>query len=199
MSTKWSRNRTPYKMIFEHPRWILRLRSVIVPNIMENQEMSAVLFCLNPFHKNVNLLTFFASQRVPPTSRLRSVPNMAKLCRATVLGFKASLDGSGPPEQGLAARRINKNMWSGKIFGRMDVILDVWWFCLKTMTDLHLNIHIAFPLAFRLELKAEKLKSKSPNKKRAPKQVDHSNRKISIKSPWQGWPFSKICHFVGSS
>ena len=33
------------------------------------------------------------------------------------------------------------------------------------MTDLHLNIHIAFPLAFRLELKAEKLKSKSPNKK----------------------------------
>ena len=44
------------------------------------------------------------------TSRLRSVPNMAKLCRATVFGFKASLDGSGPPEQGLAARRIDKNI-----------------------------------------------------------------------------------------
>ena len=80
--------------------------------------MSAVFFCLNPFHKNVNLLTFFAPQRVPPTSRLRSVPNMAKLCRATVLGFKASLDGSGSPEQGLAARRIVQEyvIWQG--FGK---------------------------------------------------------------------------------
>ena len=93
--------------------------------------MSAVFFCLNPFHKNVNLLTFFASQRVPPTSRLRSVPNMAKLCRATVLGFKSSLDGSGPPEQGLAARRIVQEyvIWksfrkNGCHFGCLMVLLE---------------------------------------------------------------------------